>query len=90
MREDIARAVPGKGGLKSLGKIRAGWRKRGGEGWRRGGDVATPQGATDLLTRAVSRRSHRGLMLPMIKGSLPDFGPIFDRYAADLKRACEG
>jgi hypothetical protein len=29
-------------------------------------------------------------MLPMIKGSLPDFAPIFDRYAADLKRACEG
>lgn len=32
----------------------------------------------------------RGLMLPLIRGSLPDFGPIFDRYAADLKRACEG
>lgn len=31
----------------------------------------------------------RGLMLPMIKGSLPDFGPVFDRYAADLKAACE-
>jgi uncharacterized protein YndB with AHSA1/START domain len=31
-----------------------------------------------------------GLMLPMIKGSLPDFGPVFDRYAADLKAACEG
>ena len=31
----------------------------------------------------------RGLMLPMIRGSLPDFGPVFDRYAADLKRACE-
>jgi uncharacterized protein YndB with AHSA1/START domain len=30
-----------------------------------------------------------GLALPFIKGSLPDFGPIFDRYAADLKRACE-
>ena len=32
----------------------------------------------------------RGAMLPMIKGSLPDFTPIFDRYAADLKKACEG
>lgn len=31
-----------------------------------------------------------GLMLPMIKGSLPDFGPVFDQYAADLVRACEG
>lgn len=31
----------------------------------------------------------RGLMLPMIAGSLPDFGPIFEQYAADLKRAAE-
>lgn len=31
----------------------------------------------------------RGLMLPMIKKSLPDFRPSFDVYAADLKRACE-
>lgn len=30
-----------------------------------------------------------GLMLPMIAGSLPDFGPSFERYAADLKRAAE-
>lgn len=30
-----------------------------------------------------------GLMLPLIKGSLPDFVPVFDRYAADLKAACE-
>ncbi len=30
-----------------------------------------------------------GVMLPMIKGSLPDFGPPFERYAADLKRAAE-
>jgi hypothetical protein len=32
----------------------------------------------------------RGLMLPMIRGSLPDFGPIFERYAADLAAAAEG
>jgi hypothetical protein len=31
-----------------------------------------------------------GLMLPMIKGSLPDFGPIFEHYANDLKREAEG
>lgn len=31
----------------------------------------------------------RGLMLPMIKKSLPDFGPVFEQYAADLKRASE-
>jgi hypothetical protein len=30
-----------------------------------------------------------GLMLPLIKGSLPDFAPVFERYAADLKRAAE-
>jgi hypothetical protein len=30
-----------------------------------------------------------GLMLPLIAGSLPDFGPEFERYAADLKRAAE-
>lgn len=30
-----------------------------------------------------------GIMLPMIKGSLPDFRPVFDTYAADLKRAAE-
>jgi uncharacterized protein YndB with AHSA1/START domain len=30
-----------------------------------------------------------GLMLPVIKRSLPDFGPIFATYAADLKREAE-
>jgi len=30
-----------------------------------------------------------GLMLPMIKGSLPDFVPVFEQYAADLKREAE-
>jgi hypothetical protein len=30
-----------------------------------------------------------GVMLPMIKGSLPDFGPSFEAYAADLKREAE-
>jgi hypothetical protein len=28
-------------------------------------------------------------MLPMIKGSLPDFGPVFERYASDLKNEAE-
>jgi len=31
-----------------------------------------------------------GMMLPMIKRSLPDFLPAFEAYAADLKRAAEG
>lgn len=30
-----------------------------------------------------------GLMLPLIRGSLPDFGPPFEQYAADLKREAE-
>lgn len=30
-----------------------------------------------------------GIMLPMIKGSLPDFGPAFEQYAADLKKEAE-
>ncbi|HWM87663.1 MAG TPA: SRPBCC domain-containing protein [Kofleriaceae bacterium] len=30
-----------------------------------------------------------GLMLPLIRRSLPDFGPPFERYAADLKREAE-
>ncbi len=30
-----------------------------------------------------------GLMLPMIAGSLPKFDPIFETYAAELKRAAE-
>lgn len=30
-----------------------------------------------------------GLMLPMIKGSLPDFGPVFETYAVDLKNEAE-
>jgi hypothetical protein len=31
----------------------------------------------------------RGLMLPMIKRSLPDFAPAFATYAEDLKREAE-
>jgi hypothetical protein len=31
----------------------------------------------------------RGLMLPMIKRSLPDFAPAFAAYAEDLKREAE-
>ncbi|HTP49663.1 MAG TPA: SRPBCC domain-containing protein [Anaeromyxobacteraceae bacterium] len=30
-----------------------------------------------------------GLMLPLVKGSLPDFGPVFERYANDLRAAAE-
>jgi uncharacterized protein YndB with AHSA1/START domain len=44
-----------------------------------------PDGSTDFSMVEV----FRGLMLPMIKGSLPDFGPPFEQYAADLKREAE-
>jgi hypothetical protein len=45
-----------------------------------------PDGSTNFnMTEVFS-----GLMLPMIKGSLPDFGPSFEAYAADLKREAEG
>jgi hypothetical protein len=30
-----------------------------------------------------------GLMLPFVGGMLPDFGPIFARFASDLKREAE-
>jgi len=44
---------------------------------------------SDGTTEFSMREEFSGLMLPMIKGSLPDFGPIFETYAADLKRAAE-
>jgi len=42
-------------------------------------------GATEFTMHEV----FSGMMLPMIKGSLPDFRPVFDQYVADLKRAAE-
>lgn len=44
------------------------------------------EGGTTVFSMA---ERFSGLMLPMIKGSLPDFGPIFETYARDLKRAAE-
>jgi hypothetical protein len=47
----------------------------------------TPKGdgSTDFsMVEVIS-----GLMLPLIGGSLPDFGPSFEQYAADLKREAE-
>ncbi len=44
----------------------------------------------DGVTEFAMTERLSGLMLPMIKGSLPDFGPAFETYAADLKRAAEG
>ena len=45
------------------------------------------QGATS--TDFSMTEVFRGVMLPMIRGSLPDFTSAFDTYAADLKRAAE-
>jgi hypothetical protein len=42
-------------------------------------------GSTDF---AMAER-FSGLMLPLVKGKMPDFGPVFERYADDLKRAAE-
>ncbi len=42
-------------------------------------------GSTDFAMAEV----YSGLMLPMIAGSLPDFGPAFEQYASDLKREAQ-
>jgi uncharacterized protein YndB with AHSA1/START domain len=40
-------------------------------------------------TRFEMTETFSGLMLPMIAKRLPDFGPIFERYATDLKTESE-
>jgi hypothetical protein len=45
--------------------------------------------SSDGATEFSMKEEFSGLMLPMIKGSLPDFAPVFERYAEDLKRAAE-
>jgi uncharacterized protein YndB with AHSA1/START domain len=47
----------------------------------------TPRG--DGTTEFAMTEVLSGLMLPLAKKSLPDFGPTFETYAADLKRAAE-
>lgn len=42
-------------------------------------------GSTDFTMVEV----FSGLMVPMIASSLPDFGPAFEQYSADLKREGE-
>jgi hypothetical protein len=49
--------------------------------------VLTPKG--DGTTEFAMTERFEGLMLPLIKGSLPDFRPSFEAYAADLKAAAE-
>jgi hypothetical protein len=49
----------------------------------------TLQSNVDGTTTFTMSEVFSGLMLPMIAGKLPDFVPIFERYAADLKNASE-
>jgi GNAT superfamily N-acetyltransferase len=49
--------------------------------------VLTPRdsGSTDF----TMEERFSGLILPLVKESLPDFGPVFERFANDLKREAE-
>ena len=42
-------------------------------------------GSTDFMME----ERFTGLLLPLVKGSMPDFGPVFASYANDLKREAE-
>jgi hypothetical protein len=44
---------------------------------------------SDGTTDFVMTERFSGVMLPLIKSSLPEFGPIFATYASDLKREAE-
>ena len=44
---------------------------------------------SDSSTDFEMEERFSGLILPLVKGSLPDFGPIFERYANDLKHEAE-
>jgi hypothetical protein len=44
---------------------------------------------TDGSTDFVMAERFSGLMLPLAKGSMPDFGPVFAAFADDLKRESE-
>ena len=43
----------------------------------------------DGSTEFVMEERFSGLVLPFVKGSMPDFGPVFERYANDLKHEAE-
>lgn len=47
----------------------------------------TPQ--ADKSTDFTMVETFFGLMMPLVAGSLPDFRPVFEQYAADLKREAE-
>ena len=65
--------------------------------WREGNPVMflgvrtyslTPR-SDGIATRFQMTEEFSGIMLPLIAPKLPDFGPIFERYAADLKAESE-
>ena len=41
------------------------------------------------LSSFVMQERFSGLMLPIVGRSLPDFGPVFEQYAIDLKHEAE-
>ena len=43
----------------------------------------------DGSTQFAMEERFSGLMLPFVKGPMPDFGPVFERDADDLKREAE-
>jgi len=47
---------------------------------------SNPNGSS---TRFQMTEEFSGLMLPLIAGRLPDFGPIFEQYAFDVKAESE-
>ena len=65
--------------------------------WREGNPAMFLGVRTYSLTPNQDRTTTRfqmtevfsGIMLPLIARKLPDFGPIFERYAADLKAEAE-
>jgi hypothetical protein len=50
--------------------------------------MLTPQ--DDGTTDFSMEEKFSGLMFALVKGMLPDFGPIFEAYANNLKREAEG
>ena len=65
--------------------------------WREGNPVmflgvrtySLAPGPIGTTTRFQMTEEFSGIMLPLIAPKLPDFGPIFERYAADLKAESE-
>ena len=51
--------------------------------------ITQTRGADRRIRPDVQEERFSGLALPLVKGSLPDFGPVFERYASDLKLEAE-